>query len=284
MNRIAEIKERYGEQNLIEMVHTFLVHQKLDQQAKRFFDGRIGKFYPSSVGRCRRQIAYQMMGMQGKSPSGQNLLVLENGTSFHDRMEKIFEDMGIMIAPELVLKDKELRISGRSDAIIWNFLKEEDEPEGEIIKLHRQKVVDGVKQYDENGAPIPEVIYEGPQNDVLIVEFKSIKTKGYERLMKTKPKAEHEMQLQLYFYLTGIRKGLVYYEKKDNQEQKYYVVDYNQKIIDRVIGDIKYVIEHLDNDQIPEREYQPTDFPCRYCDFRDICYQQENPVDYETII
>jgi CRISPR/Cas system-associated exonuclease Cas4 (RecB family) len=216
-----------------------------------------------------------MMGYPGKPINGQSLLVMENGTSFHNRMEEIFDKMDIMIAPELSLKHEELRISGRSDAIIWNFLKTPDEPEGEIIKLFKP-----AKPGEE-----PELVYEGPNNDVLIVEFKSIKDKGYnEYIPKTKPKKEHEMQLQLYFFLTGIRKGMVYYENKNNQEQKYFVVEYNEDIVNSIIADIKYVIECIDKGEMPEREFQPVEVKCRYCDFRDICYPDFNSIDYDKII
>lgn len=283
---VQEIKEKYGDANLVEMVYAFLSQENQEGQIKRYESGRTGKFYPSSVGQCKRKIAYQMMGYPGKPINGKSLLVMENGTSFHNRMEDIFGRMNIMIAPELSLKHAELRISGRSDAIIWNFLKKEDEPAGDIIQLYRPKKDGSGKDLkDDNGDTIPELVYEGPQNDVMIVEFKSIKSKGYnDYIPKTKPKKEHEMQLQLYFYLTGIRKGLVYYENKDNQEQKYYIVEYNQGIIDTIISDIRYIIECIDKGELPEREYQPTEISCRYCDYRDICHPDFNLVDYDKIL
>jgi CRISPR/Cas system-associated exonuclease Cas4 (RecB family) len=272
VNRIEELKKQYGASNLVEMIHMFLSKENQDNQIKRVADGRTGKFYPSSVGQCKRKIAYQMMGYPGKPISGQSLLIMENGTSFHNRMEDIFGRMGIMIAPELSLKHADLRISGRSDAIIYNFLKEEDEPDGPIIKLYKP----GEEQV---------LVYEGPNNDVLIVEFKSIKSKGYnDYLPKTKPKKEHEMQLQLYFFLTGIRKGLVFYENKDTQEEKYFIVEYNEEMVNSIISDIKYIIECIDKGDLPEREYQPVDIKCRYCDFRDICYPDFNSIDYDKIL
>lgn len=283
--RIALIKDKYEGMNLVEMVHAFLVEESIQNQKERREQGRIGKFYPSSVGKCKRFIAYQMLGYPGKPSSGKNMLVLENGTYFHERMEDLFERMNIMIAPELVLKHEDLRISARSDAIIWNFLRGEDEPDGEVIQLHRQVEVDGEKQVDEEGNPVLECIYEGPQNDVLIVEFKSAKDKSYhDYTPKTKPQGKHEMQLQLYFYMTGIRKGLVYYENKNDQNQKYFIVEYNQKIIDELIADIQFVIEYVDKKELPDREYQPVDFECRWCDYRDICYPETNPIDYSKLL
>lgn len=277
---IQRINEKYGDANLVDMVHQFLVEEDQANQQKRYEDGRIGKFYPSSVGKCKRMIAYQMMGYPGKPKQGRNILILNNGTYFHERMEATFERMGIMIAPELKLKDEELRISGRSDAIIWNFMKKPDEviEDDKVIKLYKPS-------YDEEGNETgEELVYEGLASDVLIVEFKSSKEKSYnDYIPKTKPDKKHEMQLQLYFYLTGIRAGMVYYENKNTQDQKYYYVTYNKAIVDEIVADIRFVIAHLDNGTLPEREFQPTSFECRYCDFRDICHPVMNNYNLEEL-
>src|SRR5699024_5734093 len=122
------------------------------------------RFYPSSLSQSDRDIVLGMLGYIGSPQRGEGLMIMENGTSFHNRMEDIFEQMGIMIAPELSLKNEELCISGRSDAIIWNYLRQEDEPDGEIITLT---------------SPTGEVLYHGPENYVLLVEFKSIAENGF---------------------------------------------------------------------------------------------------------
>jgi CRISPR/Cas system-associated exonuclease Cas4 (RecB family) len=186
-----------------------------------------------------------------------------------------------MVAPELKLKDTELRISGRSDAIIYNFMKKTEGPiEGDkMIKLFKPV-------YNEEGTETgEELVYEGWASDVLIVEFKSAKEKSYEDYTpKTKPQKKHEMQLQLYFYLTGIRAGMVYYENKNTQDHKYYYVEYNQAIVDEIVNDIKFVISHIDAGTLPEREFQPTSFECRYCDYRDICHPVMNSYNLNGII
>lgn len=258
MNKeIMEISQRYGDVNLIDMVHKFMVEENQANQAQRVAEGRIGKFYPSSVGRCKREVAYQMLGYPGKSSSGQGLLIMDNGTYFHERMEATFKRMGIMIAPELKLVHDELRISGRSDAIVWNWLKKEPVENDVEIEL-----------FDLAG----ECVYQGPQSDTLIIELKSIKNKNYEKLPKTVAKMEHRMQLNLYMYLTGIRQGIVYYENKDTQEQKYYIVKYDQEMINKIIADIRYIIQCIDNDKLPEREDVPTSFMCMWCNYKDICH------------
>lgn len=258
--KIKELHERYGKDpDIIDMIHTYLQDENVKSQQRRIDQGRIGNFYPSSIGKCKRAVVYQMLGYPSKSIPGKNLLIMENGTSFHERMEDLFEEMGIMIAPELALKEPDLRISGRSDAITWNYLLDEDEEDDEEIVLYDPS--DKTKE-----------IYRGPSNHILIFEFKSIRSQNFEKLPKTKPEKKHEMQLQLYFHLTGIKKGIVYYENKNTQESKYYVVERNQKMIDETIDYIKFCIEMSQKAELPEREGNPLDIMCRYCDFRDICH------------
>lgn len=268
---ITNIAEKYGQTtSLIEMVHNFLVKENQEKQQQRIEEGRIGKFYPSSVGRCKRQIAYQMLGYPGKPTPGRNLLIMDNGTYFHERMEDTFNRMGIMIAPELKLVDEELRISGRSDAIVWNWLKDPEKTyDNTEIKLTS---TDG------------KVVYEGPQSDVLIVELKSINNKNYEKLPKTLPKMEHRMQLQLYMYLTGIRQGVVYYENKDTQEQKYFYVEYNIEMVEKVTNEIREIISHLDAGTLPDRPYPPVSFQCQWCDHKEICYPSRSSYSLQDII
>lgn len=270
MSKIQEIQKRYDDLDIIEMVHAFLTNENAENQQKRIDEGRLGKFYPSSIGRCKRSVVYQMLGYPGKPISGQSLLIMENGTSFHNRMEEIFERMGLLIAPELSLKDEELRISGRSDAIIWNYLKKEDEEDAEEITLY------DVKDKDK-------VVYQGPANNILIVELKSIKNKNFGKLPKSKPKKEHEMQLQLYFYLTGIRCGLVYYENKDTQESKYYYVEYNEKLVEQVKQDIRDILDYVDRRELPEKEGNALDIMCRYCDFRNLCHVPISEAEWEEM-
>mgnify|MGYP001199817876 CR=1 FL=1 len=259
-------KERFNEQVLSDMVFTYLSqenHKRSQLKSKERQDTI--KFYPSSIGMSDHDIVLGMMGYIGKAERGETIMILENGTSFHERMEAIFEDMGIMIAPELSLKHEELCISGRSDAIIWNFLREEDEPDGEEIELR---------------TPDGELIYKGPENYVLLVEFKSISENGFYGLRKSKPKDAHEQQLQLYFHLTGIKKGIIYYENKNNQKTVEYIVDKNDEIIDSVVSRIQRLVGMARRGEVPEPDYTPTDFKGRYSKYRDMAFPNMNPVQF----
>lgn len=262
-------KELYSEPTLGKMVTSYLSEENYKRSANKSKDRKKNlKFYPSSIGQTDRDIVLGMLGYIGAPTRGEGILIMENGTSFHNRMEAIFEDMGIMIAPELSLKDKELHISGRSDAIVWNYLREEDEPDGEIITLRN---------------PQNEVIYHGPENYILLVEFKSISENGYYNLRKSKPKDEHMQQLQLYFYLTGITKGIVYYENKNNQKSTEYIIERDEEIIQQVTGRIRRLLKMAEEGKVPEAEHVPTDFPARFSNYKDLTYPNPNPFRFEDL-
>ena len=262
-------RDRYEERELNQMVYTFLSQEnhKRTQNKSKERQEKI-KFYPSSIGQSDHDIVLGMLGYVGKPLRGESIMIFENGTSFHNRIEHIFEQMGIMIAPELGLKDEELHISGRSDAIIWNFLRDEDEEDGETIEL-----------VDPDGT----IIYEGPENYVLLVEFKSIGENGFERLRKSKPNDEHEDQLQLYFYLTGITKGIIYYENKNNQKSKEYIVERDDERIDKIVKRIRRLITMAENNEVPEPEYTPGDFKGRFSRYIDIAFPNMNPIEFSDI-
>lgn len=240
---------------LIDIIHNSIIFQSVEESAKH--SG--GKFYPSSVGKCLKAIVYQMNGVQAGQIEPRALSIMSNGTAFHDRMEHTIKQAGIMVASELPLKNPELLISGRLDLIIKNF--EDHKPNKNIIKLASD---DGT------------VVYEGPSNDVLIVELKSINDKGFQYLQKkNEPKEEHVQQLQLYMHMTGIHRGLLLYENKNDQTLMDFWVDYDKYIADAVMLKIKKAAYYYKNGKYPNRDYQKDSFQCKYCNYRSICWQEE---------
>lgn len=262
------LKDKFDSSNLDVILSNYLLQENISRSEKYSKTKSEIRFYPSSVGKCMRQNVYQMLGYIGIVDNPQNLTVLENGNYFHLRMEKLFEQMGILIAPELSIRDAELNISGRSDAIIWNPKYESGDDPGEDIVL-----IGG--DY--------KVAYEGKANLVSIVEFKSIKDSKFHKLSKKKPLPEHEKQLQLYFALTGINNGYIYYENKNSQATKIYEVYRNEEIIEEVIKEIKETIGYAERGELPERPFNASDIQCRFCNFRNICFPNTNPYSFSDI-
>lgn len=267
--------EKYQNHTLggMTMEHLRLAYEK--RQALRESKEEI-KFYPSSIGRCKRMITYQMLKYPATPKAGSNLHVLETGTSFHERMEELFSDMGILVVPELAIKDEGLCISGRTDAVVWNFLDDLTTlTPGEIIDTEEDRIT-------LNNAK-GQTAYVGPRNRVLLIELKTIKDSSFHKLRKKSAKNEHIMQLQLYFHLTGIEKGLIYYENKNTQEIKEYVVEKDDDLIAQVLADISYVVDLANKKELADREFQPNDVQCRYCDYRELCYPNLGAFDFNDL-
>lgn len=262
-----------------------LIHRQMQKNNNKKKEGRnVCKYYPSSAGKCSRAIVYQMLGYEQKEMEGRILSILENGNYMHSRIEDILEQTGLMVAPELSFEKPEWRISGRSDAVIRNFLPHESS--NNIIKL-----TEPVYKLDENKDPVRDeqgnkikledkLIYEGADNDVMIVELKSVSDKGFNYT----PKEEHQLQLQLYMYLTGIKLGILLYENKNTQELKEFHFEYDEKKAQRVVNQIIYVNDHVDRKELPIREYEKTDFNCRYCNFKHYCWPTKNTYSLTDIL
>lgn len=232
-----------------------IINEHLVEKQKKNQRPKVENFYPSSVGVCSRAIVYSMIGYPKKIPDERALLIFENGHSFHNRMEKIFRDAGVLIADELPIKNAELKISGRSDAIIRDPEYVAKDGESTITLL------------GFNG----EALYEGVRDAVIIVELKSINDNGFSNRL-SKPKPEHVRQLQLYMHLTGLKRGILLYENKNNQNLKEFEVPYDADIASEVINKIKNVHTHVENKTLPDKEYERSSFECRYCDYKEICW------------
>lgn len=269
------LEEYYGETSVVNILHKQLAKNNESEKGKH----NSCKFYPSSAGMCSRRIVYQMMGYPQETPDGRVLMIFANGNGMHSRIEDMLGETGLLISPEFSFKKDEWRISGRSDAIINNFL--EHTPSSTIIKLDEpiyELDHEGKERRDKSGHRIQtgvKTIYEGPDNDVMILELKSISDKGFGYLGTT-GKDEHRRQLHLYMYLTGIRVGMLLYENKNTQEMKEFLVPYDPEFAQTVIDQIILVNKCIDEGTIPEKEYDNLSFQCRYCPYNSICWPIKN--------
>lgn len=214
------------------------------------------RVYPSSIGRCTREIVYKMLGYPQPPSDPKGLSIMENGNFFHARMEERFEKMGILVSPELPIVDLELNVSGRTDAVIFNP-NVNDSKYDDIITLH-----DADKK----------VIWSGPNREVVLVELKSINQNGFKKVVSKGPKEGHAEQLWLYMYLTGIKQGLLLYENKNDQELYEVWLDYNEAEVKKIIEKINVVNKHVRIGTLPEREGSRTSYTCNYCDFKEVCW------------
>jgi CRISPR/Cas system-associated exonuclease Cas4 (RecB family) len=277
------VKDYMNMSSLTQIIHTQMKKNNEEESKKH----NPCKFYPSSAGMCSRRIVYGMMDYPKEDFDGRVLMIFDNGTYMHNRIESVLEDTGLMIAPELSFKKEEWRVSGRSDAVIYNFLPHKSS--SNIITL-REPIYDldedGSHKRDEDGNRIItgyKDLYEGPDNDVMIVELKSISESGFNYLNRG-PKDNHKRQLHLYMYLTGIRAGMLLYENKNTQELKEFIIEYDEELAKEVVEQIIMVNKHVDENKLPEKEYNRTDFECRYCPYKNICWPVKNEFSLDDVL
>lgn len=229
-----------------------ILEKYIEIKEERPIELSIGKFYPSSVGKCNRAIVYQMLGYPKQKPNLRTFSILENGTYFHDRIEKMFRDSGHLIASELPFKDPELKISGRLDLIIKNPIERKPKTPIQLIG------------HDE------QVVYEGFSEELAIVELKSISDKGFARL--TDGKEEHKDQVTLYMSHEKIYDSYLLYENKNTQELAEFYVPFDSKRAERIIEKIKFCGRCFEDNVLPEKSFMRNDFECIYCDYRELCW------------
>ncbi|PIV12885.1 MAG: hypothetical protein COS47_00155 [Candidatus Nealsonbacteria bacterium CG03_land_8_20_14_0_80_36_12] len=107
-------------------------------------------------------------------------------------------------------------------------------------------------------------------NELYLVDFKSINSSILQRMEK--PKEEHVLQLQLYLHFFNLKKGILLYEGKDTSELKEFPVNYDKKLVKKVLNDFKRLKINVQKNLLPQQlpDY-PENWQCQYCQFKEIC-------------
>lgn len=110
----------------------------------------------------------------------------------------------------------------------------------------------------------------------MVGEIKSVNSFIFK---KQKNHASGKKQLQLYMYLTGIKKGFVLCEDKNTQDIKLYIYDADYKQVEPYIArleKIQYYKHRLqDKGKMVARHEKCTGYDCKMaeqCPMRDVCY------------
>lgn len=112
------------------------------------------------------------------------------------------------------------------------------------------------------------IISDGKQ--LYVLDIKSMNSFVFKNLAE--PKEENVSQLQLYLHYFKIPKGILLYVNKDNQQLKEFIVSYNKPQVEKLLNTLTCLKKQIDSNIIPSRisDY-PSDWQCRYCQFREIC-------------
>lgn len=107
-------------------------------------------------------------------------------------------------------------------------------------------------------------------NENYILDIKSMNSMIFRNL--TAPKEDNVYQIQLYMHYFNIKKGILLYIDKDQQEMKEFFVDYDEQLCKSLLDKFYVLKDQVEKNQIPARlaDY-PKNWQCSYCQFKDIC-------------
>jgi len=107
-------------------------------------------------------------------------------------------------------------------------------------------------------------------NENYVLDIKSINSMIFRNLYA--PKEENVFQIQLYLHYFKIKKGILLYIDKDQQEIKEFFVDYDENLVKTLLEKFNVLKGQVETNTIPGRlaEY-PKNWQCNYCQFKDIC-------------
>ena len=105
-----------------------------------------------------------------------------------------------------------------------------------------------------------------------VVEIKSVNSFKFK---KGEPDSDHIKQLQLYLHFFKIKKGILLYENKDNQDLMEYVIEYDEKLALKLIDSFSHLKEKVENNTVPEIPSDLEDWRCEYCPYLESCEKVE---------
>lgn len=196
----------------------------------------IGNYYPSEIGTCMRKVWYSYKFPTEVKPD--LLKIFEVGNIMHDFVVRV--------------------------------LKSEKNPHVQLLKSEfpfKETIDDFVVS-----GRIDNLILVKADNKEFLVEVKS--TGSIDSVAEASP--HNIVQLQLYMHFLGIHNGILLYIDKRNLQSKIFLVNYDEKAAEEIIKRFRTLHMFLAKDAMPDpeaRESKNTLWMCRYCEYREKCYE-----------
>ena len=107
-------------------------------------------------------------------------------------------------------------------------------------------------------------------NENYVLDIKSINSMIFKRMAA--PKEENVYQIQLYLHFFNIKKGILLYIDKDQQDMKEFFVDFGEQLCNSLLDKFNSLKAQVEKNEVPARlaDY-PRNWQCSYCQFKDIC-------------
>jgi len=116
-------------------------------------------------------------------------------------------------------------------------------------------------------------------NENYVLDIKSMNSMIFRKLLA--PKEDNVFQIQLYLHFFNIKKGILLYVDKDQQEIKEFFVDYDEALCKSLLDKFYLLKDQLDAGTLPARlEDYPRNWQCNYCAFKATC-KKANEEDFK---
>lgn len=103
-----------------------------------------------------------------------------------------------------------------------------------------------------------------------VLDIKSINSMQFKKLIAAKE--ENILQIQLYLHYFNIKKGILLYIDKDQQDIKEFLIDYDDKIVNNLLDGFKKLKEKIELNTLPARLFDwPQNWQCQYCKYKEVC-------------
>lgn len=201
-----------------------------------------GRLSPSSIAGCQRQSMFKFLGVEAVNRIDPDTeLIFEDGNWRHHKWQAMFADM------QQVLGSKKFRLCSIEKPVSIPNLYIAGRYDA-LIKIRGKRYV---------------------------VDFKGINDFGFSYVYREhKPKEEHVKQVLTYCVARGVRRGLLLYDNKNNQQFKVYQVSWDDEIWADVERWCERVLMHLERKTLPGRHHNCSagTFLFEKCPFAPICY------------
>jgi len=230
-------------------------------------------FHPSSWGACVRKTAFQYLNYPSVDTLEPRVLrIFDTGRSLEDRVR------GFMIQNNIIY--------GKWKCLICGHVAGEDEDIG-ILKpeycpgcqkensnenpiLKYEEITLSSKEYNFRGSCDGIIVVN---NDKHVLEIKSINENNFSNYL-IKPKTEHYIQINIYMWLSGVPRGIIYYENKNDQSLKLFNVNIDFALIEQIKKQAMSLVKILSKGEVPEIPCSKNRqcYACRYCGYKKHCW------------
>lgn len=202
-----------------------------------------GRLSPSSMCGCQRQAIFKFVGVKGKHRLDPEMeLIFDDGNWRHHRWQATMLDMQEVLGANRFA----------------------------VVSIEEQ--VSTPDEYVEGWLDIMICI---DNKDYYVIDFKGTNNNGFSRIAAANaPHPKHVIQLVTYCQHSGVKRGWIMYENKDNQSLLVFPVKANMKTVSKIKKWCRAVVEYMSNKTLPpkDEECKVGNFMFDKCPWNHLCY------------